>query len=103
MEAFDGSKIRLHDTSRFSLYETEDSTEKVDKQKWLKSLKSSRFYGPFQTDYHSSFSFQTITEDGSFNGIRLTINFAKHSISLSYSTDHNHDAGKPYEFSQSAQ
>lgn len=98
LHSFDEQQIKLYDTSRFDLHESEDESTKIDKQKWLKHLKTSRFYGPFQTEYHSAFSFQSITEDGSFAGIRLTINFAKHGIVLSYSTDHNHDAGKPHEF-----
>ena len=96
--AFDGQQIQLHDTSRFELFESDDGSAKVDKHNWVKILKTSRLYGPFRTEYHSAFSFQSITEDGKFDGIRLSINFAKHSISLSYSTDHNHDSGKPYEF-----
>lgn len=98
LAAFDGSNIRLHDTSRFDLSEADEESVTVDKNKWLKKLKSSRFYGPFQSNYNSAFSFQTVTEDGSFDGIRLTIDFVKHAILLSYSTDHSQDAGKPYEF-----
>lgn len=61
-------------------------------------MKSSEWYGPFKMDDEDWFYFQSVTEDGKFDGIRLNVYFDDKVISVSYSTHANHDSGVTQSF-----
>ena len=88
---FNNASIMSHDLNRLS--------PKINVgDAWINGLKSSNWTGPYKWDEGEHYHFQSVTQDGSFDGLTLTIRFDVKEIMLSYTTRATHNAGASHIF-----
>jgi len=69
---------------RIKLYNTDKFREVVNTDYWIRGLKTSKWYGPFQSSDKDDFDFHSVTDEGLFDGLKLSIKFDSGKIFLNY-------------------